>query len=144
MTKHAVYRVVLLYHDPLLRDIVRNIFGQSSDIDIVAELPSPNTPLADLIKAQPDVVVVDRGSLDDTLPAAVGSMVATLAADHPRIRVIALCLAEASVTVLNGWQLSNASADTLVDCVRGREPREMSRTRRRTRPAGRSGRKAAS
>jgi DNA-binding NarL/FixJ family response regulator len=143
MTKHAVYRVALLYHDPLLRDIVRNIFGQSSDIRIVAELPSPNTPLAELIKAEPDVVVVDRGSMDDTLPAAVGSLLATLAADHPCIRVIALCLAEASVTVLNGWQLSNASADTLMNCVRGREPRQMSPSRR-ARPAGRPRRKAAS
>src|SRR5262245_6549362 len=144
MTRHAVYRVALLYHDPLLRDIVRNIFGQSGDIEIVAELPTPNTPLTELIKAEPDVVVVDRGSLDDTLPAAVRSLVATLAADHPRIRVIALCLAEASVTVLNGWQLSNASADTLIDCVLGREPREIGRTRRRTRSTGRSRRKAAS
>jgi hypothetical protein len=37
-------RVALLYHDPLLRDIVEHVFGQAGDIQVVAELPAAELP----------------------------------------------------------------------------------------------------
>jgi DNA-binding NarL/FixJ family response regulator len=61
-------RVALLYHDPLLRDIVEYVFGQAGDIHVVVELPAAELPLAELVAAAPDVVVVDRREMDDAMP----------------------------------------------------------------------------
>ena len=130
MRKRVVCRVVLLYHDPLLRDIVRQAFDHAADIGIVAELPAAKIPLADLVAVQPDVVVIDRRVMDDTLPS---SLLATLAEHQPGIRIITLSLAEAGVTVFSGWQVSGVSIKRLVACVRDGHPSASGRGARRGR-----------
>jgi DNA-binding NarL/FixJ family response regulator len=124
-------RVALLYHDPLLRDIVEHVFGEAEDIQIVAELPAAELPLEELIAAQPDVVVVDRRTMDGAMPATLSTVLATLAERQPGVRIISLSLAEARVTVFSGWQMSDLSVDSLMACVRGVEPTKLNPSTRR-------------
>jgi DNA-binding NarL/FixJ family response regulator len=131
--KRPTCRVALLYHDPLLRDIVHHVFGEAEDIEIVAELPATQLPVEQLIAAEPDVVVVDRRTMDDTLPTTLSTVLGALVVRRPGVRVIALSLAEARVTVFSGWQMSDLSIETLMACVRGTEP-ALRRARARQRP----------
>ena len=130
MPKRDQTRLVLLYHDSLLRDIVRHVFGADRSITILAELPADTTPLAELAALAPDVVIVDRRTLGDTLPAAVTQLLGSLATRHPRMRVIALSLAEAQVTVLSGQALADITVDQLLDVVHEARPKGGARTRR--------------
>jgi DNA-binding NarL/FixJ family response regulator len=127
-------RVALLYHDPLLRDIVEHVFGQAGDIQVVAELPAAELPLDELIAAHPDVVVIDRRQMDSAMPATLSAVLATLAERQPGFRVISLSLAEARVTVFSGWQMNDLSVDSLMACVRGVEPAKLSRPPSSPRP----------
>lgn len=128
MAKRAPTRLVLLYHDPLLRDIVRHVLGADGTIDIVAEWPAEHTPLDQLVALQPEVVVLDRRTQGEGLPPAVTSLLGSLAAQHPRIRVIALSLAEAQVTLFSGQQLADITVEQLIEYVRG--PLRSRRARR--------------
>ncbi len=135
-TKRPPCRVALLYHDPLLRDIVHHIFGEAGDVEIVAELPATQLPVEELLASEPDVVVVDRRTLDDTLPATLITVLGTLALRRPGVRVIALSLAEARVTVFSGWQMTDVSIESLMACVRGAEPRRRAPQRPRQQQPG--------
>jgi DNA-binding NarL/FixJ family response regulator len=119
MGKRAFRRVVLLYHDPLLRDIVRVVFEQDPSIRVVAELPATDAPLEALVDARPDVVIVDRREQGETLPATVGFLLATLTEKNPGVRIIVMSLAEPKVFVFNGWQLPELPATELLACVHG-------------------------
>jgi DNA-binding NarL/FixJ family response regulator len=125
-------RVALLYHDPLLRDIVEHVFGEAADIQVVAELRAAELPLDELVAAKPDVVVIDRRTMDGAMPATLSAVLATLAERQPGFRVISLSLAEARVTVFSGWQMNDLSVDSLMACVRGVEPTKLSPTAPRT------------
>ena len=118
-------RVALLYHDSLLRDIVEHVFGQAGDIQVVAELPAAELPLEELVAAKPDVVIIDRRTMDSAMPATLSTVLATLAERQPGFRVISLSLAEARVTVFSGWQMNDLSVDSLMACVRGVEPAKL-------------------
>ncbi|HEY7064471.1 MAG TPA: hypothetical protein VII06_23545 [Chloroflexota bacterium] len=118
-------RVALLYHDPLLRDIVEHVFGEAQDIDIVAELPAADLPLDELVAAAPDVVVIDRRKVDSALPATLSTVLATLSERQPGFRVISLSLDSNRVTVFSGWQMNDLSVDSLMACVRGAEPTKL-------------------
>ena len=124
-------RVALLYHDPLLRDIVEYVFGQAGDIHVVVELPAAELPLAELVAAAPDVVVVDRREMDDAMLTNLSAVLTTLAERQPGCRVISLSLAEARVTVFSGWQMNDLSVDLLMACVRGVEPTKLAPSARR-------------
>lgn len=132
MAKHPPTRLALLYHDPLLRDIVRHVLGGDGTVEIVAEWPAATTPLDQLVALQPDVVVIDRRTLGEELPATVASLLSSLAAHHPRIRVIALSLAEAQVTLFSGQQLTDITIEQLVDYVRDAGRRRRPRRARRS------------
>ncbi|HLI25640.1 MAG TPA: hypothetical protein VKZ60_01130 [Chloroflexota bacterium] len=135
MAKRAPTRLALLYHDPLLRDIVRHVLGNDGTIEIVAEWPAASTPLAQLVALAPDVVVIDRRTLGDELPAAVASLLSSLAAHHPQIRVIALSLAEAQVTLFSGQQLTDITVEQLVEYVHDTGNRRRPRRARRRGPS---------
>ena len=139
MPKRDRTRLVLLYHDYLLRDIVRHVFGADRSITILAELPADTTPLAEIVALEPDVVIVDRRMLGDALPAAVTQLLGSLAARHPRMRVIALSLAEAQVTVLSAQALADITVDDLVDVVHEARPKGGARPRRRSSTQNRVG-----
>jgi DNA-binding NarL/FixJ family response regulator len=133
-TERPTCRVALLYHDPLLRDIVEHVFGAAEDIEIVAALPAAELPMEELIAAEPDVAVIDRRALDSTLPTALSTLLATLAERQPGVRVIALSLADNRVSVFSGWQMADLSVDSLMACVRGVEPAKLATRPRPARP----------
>jgi DNA-binding NarL/FixJ family response regulator len=133
MKKRTRRRVAILYRDALVRDIVKHILGDSQDIQVVADLPATDVALADLIAARPDVLVIEGRTADEALPAALGSLLASLAEHRPSMRVIAVNLTESSATVLNGWQLPDLSADDLVAWVHGANP--TPRGHQRVRPS---------
>src|SRR5206468_9550119 len=99
---------------------------------VVAELPAAELPLEELIAAQPDVVVIDRRTMDSAMPATLSTVLAILAERQPGFRVISLSLAEARVTVFSGWQMNDLSVDSLMACVRGAEPAKLAASPRRT------------
>jgi DNA-binding NarL/FixJ family response regulator len=138
-TKHPTCRVALLYHDPLLRDIVHHVFDTAEDIEIVAELPATEPPVDALIAAEPDVVVLDRRTIDDAFSTMLSTLLGALVLRRPGVRVIALSLAEARVTVFSGWQMSDLSVDSLMACVRGVEPSKLAPRTRRPRRASQVG-----
>jgi DNA-binding NarL/FixJ family response regulator len=124
-------RAALLYHDPLLWDIIRRVFADAEDVQLVAQLPAMAWPLEALLAARPDVVIVDRRELETTRPAATERLLIALTEHQPSIRVIGLSLADARVTVFSGWQLANISVAELVDWVRiGTSPQRPGRPRR--------------
>jgi DNA-binding NarL/FixJ family response regulator len=131
--KAPTCRVALLYHDPLLRDIVHHVFDSAEDLEIVAELPAAEPAVEDLIAAEPDVIIVDRRTMDDTLSTALSTLLGALVLRRPGVRVIALSLAEARVTVFSGWQMSDVSVDSLMACVRGVELPKTTKPPRRPR-----------
>jgi len=92
----------------------------------VAELPAAELPLEKLVAAAPDVVVIDRRTIDTAMPATLSTVLATLAERQPGFRLISLSLAEARVTVFSGWQINDLSVDSLMACVRGVEPAKIS------------------
>src|SRR4051812_8268569 len=132
MSRRVVRRVVLLYHDPLLRQIVRGVFEQDSNIRIVAELPATDAPTEALVDARPDVVIVDRRKQEEMLPSTVGDLLAALTEHHPAVRIIVMSLAESTVFVFNGWQLPELPVSELLACVHD-EPSTSNRIGRRTR-----------
>jgi DNA-binding NarL/FixJ family response regulator len=132
-TKQSACRVALLYHDPLLRDIVHHVFDAAEDIAIVAEFPAAELAVDELVAAEPDVVVIDRRTMDDTVSNALAMLVGALVLRRPGVRIIALSLAEARVTVYSGWQMSDLSVDSLMAFVRGAEPAKLAQRPRRSR-----------
>ncbi|HZU04534.1 MAG TPA: hypothetical protein VFB73_01030 [Chloroflexota bacterium] len=118
MRKQAICRVALLYHDPLLRDIVRQVLSEVADIQVVIEMPVDRVAITSLIAAQPDVAIVDWRAVNGTVAAMLTTLFATLAERRSQIRVIALSLAEGRATVFNAWHFPQLSAEELVACVR--------------------------
>jgi DNA-binding NarL/FixJ family response regulator len=118
MRKQAVCRVALLYHDPLLRDIVRQVLSEVADVQVVIEVPVDQVSLTSLVAARPDVAIVDWRAVNGTVAAMLTTVFAALAERRSRIRVIALSLAEGRATVFSAWHVPQLSAEELVACVR--------------------------
>lgn len=80
-------RVVLATMPPLLGDIIRETLARDADVEIVAEISTPDEIISAVDHSDADVAVLGVAPADWV---ALSSVLRDLLAEHPRLTIIAL------------------------------------------------------
>lgn len=111
-------RVVLLYRDPLLRDLVTHLLGEAPEVDISGVFGLDDVDAAALAALKPEVVVVDtRGMPPDSNPS---EWLARLPIPPTARRVIALSLSDTGMTVITEARVERVTPEALIAAVTAR------------------------
>jgi len=106
-------RVVIVYRDPLLRDVVANLLNDERDIQVVAACRVEQFHPQMLTEHTPDVVVADR------MPAVeLQALLDEVANRVPHARLVSVNLSSDDLTVYRGLRRAKAGAEELLDAVR--------------------------
>lgn len=111
----AARRVLVLFRDPLLRDLVTHLLGEAPEVEIVGVFALDEVNAAAVAALQPDVVVVDTRDMPQS--SNVSEWLAHLPIPATTRRVIALSLSDTGMTVITEARLERVTPEALIAAV---------------------------
>ena len=117
MDRRARRRVVCLYRDPLLRDIVKGVLAQHPGLPLVGAFAIDDLRLEDVARLAPTDLIVDQSIVDDgTDRTKVDLVWRALTYDGPK-RLVVMGLSGSCIRILSRHDASSPSEAELVGAL---------------------------
>jgi hypothetical protein len=117
MKRPAPRRVVCLYRDPLLRDIVKGVLAHHPDLLLVGAFAIDDLRPEEVARLAPTDLVIDQSIVDEgTDPTRVDRVWRTLTYDGPK-RLVVMGMSGSCIRILSGHDASNPGEAELVGAL---------------------------